>query len=122
MINITATPDRARPRRATFANALVSALLAALAPSASAADTQALAESKQCFTCHLLNTETQAPSFKLLARNYGRIPNADLMLERRVQLGSAGHWGIEPMPPAGPRPPVSEAEAKEIVAWILSLK
>jgi cytochrome c len=98
------------------------AVLAALTPIADAADPQELAESKQCFSCHSLDKERQAPSFKLLARNYRGIRNADLMLERKVQLGGLGHWGAEPMPAAGPRPAVSEAEAKELVAWILSLK
>jgi cytochrome c len=98
------------------------AALAALTPAPNAADPQALAESKQCFSCHSLDGDGPTPSFKLLARNYGRIPNADRMLERRVQSGSAGHWGVDPMPDAGPRPAVSEAEARELVAWILSLK
>ncbi|GIL05395.1 MAG: hypothetical protein BroJett031_19150 [Betaproteobacteria bacterium] len=98
------------------------AVLTALTPIAGAADPQALAESKQCFSCHSLEMERRAPSFKLLARNYGGIPNADRVLERRVQLGGYGHWGVEPMPAAGPRPAVSEAEARELVAWILSMK
>jgi cytochrome c len=94
----------------------------ALTPIAGAADPVALAESKQCFSCHSLDRETRAPSFKLLAGNYRGIPNADRMLERKVLQGGLGHWGAHPMPPAGPRPAVSEAEAKELVAWILGLK
>jgi cytochrome c len=98
------------------------ALLIALAPTADAADPEALARSKQCFSCHALDRETRAPSFKLLAQNYGRVPNADYVLERKVRLGGVGHWGAEPMPAAGPRPAVSEAEAKELVAWIFAMK
>jgi cytochrome c len=71
-----------------------------------------------------MDRETQAPSFKLLAGNYRRAPNADRMLERKVLEGGVGHWGVNPMPPAGTgtRPAVSEAESKELVAWILALK
>jgi cytochrome c len=98
------------------------ALLAALAPIVNAADPLVLAESKQCFSCHSLDKERQAPSFELLSRNYRRVPNADRMLERKIQLGGVGHWGAEPMPGGGPRPEVSEAEARELAAWILTLK
>ena len=100
----------------------VFAMLTALAANADATDPEALARSKQCFSCHALDRETRAPSFKLLAQNYGGIPNADYMLERKVRLGGLGHWGAEPMPAAGPRPAVSEAESKVLVAWILGLK
>ena len=98
------------------------ALLTALTANADATDPEALARSKHCFSCHVLDRETHAPSFKLLAQNYGGIANADYMLERKVQWGGLGHWGAEPMPAAGPRPAVSEAEAKVLVAWILGLK
>lgn len=101
---------------------LVIVVASALLSNAYAADPEALAEAKQCFYCHSVNREAQAPSFRLLARNYRRIPNADRMLERKVQSGGFGHWGAEPMPAAGPRPAVSEAEAKELVAWILALQ
>ncbi|MGZ9031359.1 MAG: c-type cytochrome [Burkholderiaceae bacterium] len=97
------------------------AVLTALTATANAADPEALAKSKQCFSCHALERETHAPPFKLLARNYGGIPNADYILERKVRWGGLGHWGSEPMPAAGPRPAVSEEEAKELVAWILRL-
>jgi cytochrome c len=98
------------------------AVLAALTSIADAADPQALAESKKCFSCHALDRERQAPSIELLLQNYRGVPNADRMLERKIQLGGVGHWGAEPMPGGGPRPEVSEAEARELAAWILTMK
>jgi cytochrome c len=96
--------------------------LTALTSTVLAADPVTLAKEKQCFACHSVDKERQAPSFVLLARNYRNASNADRMLERKVVSGGLGHWGTEPMPAAGPRPAVSEDEARELVAWILSLK
>lgn len=101
---------------------LTISVLTALMSSAQAKDPEELAREKQCFACHALDQERKAPSFRLLSRNYRNAPKAEFMLERKVLEGGLGHWGAEPMPPAGPRPAVSEAEAKELVAWILSLR
>ncbi len=41
------------------------------------------------------------------------------MLSAKVIKGGAGSWGVVPMPA---NPQVSQAEAKTLVQWILSLK
>ena len=41
------------------------------------------------------------------------------MLVTKVQKGGVGAWGKVPMPP---NPQVSDAEAKALVHWVLSLK
>ena len=98
------------------------AMLAAMVSTAHA-DPKALAESKQCFSCHALDQEMpKAPSFKAIARKYKGMSNAELMLAQKVKAGGVGHWGPAAMPPAGPRPAVSDAEAKELVQWVLSQK
>jgi cytochrome c len=99
------------------------AALMAMVPPAHA-DTNALAESKQCFSCHAMDKEMpKAPSFKAIAKKYKGMANAEVMLARKVQVGGEGHWGAAPMPASGgARPVVSEAEAKELVGWVLSQK
>ncbi|HNI82727.1 MAG TPA: cytochrome C', partial [Rhodocyclaceae bacterium] len=44
---------------------------------------------------------------------------AEAKLVEKVQKGGSGVWGSMPMPP---NPQVSPAEAKTLVAWVLSQK
>ena len=41
------------------------------------------------------------------------------MLAGKIMKGSSGVWGAVPMPPNAN---VSEAEAKKLAAWVMSLK
>lgn len=96
------------------------ALFTAVASPAQA-DTKALAESKQCFSCHAMDQESKAaPSFKSIAARYKGKTNVQVGLARKVRIGGSGHWGATAMPGAGPRPEVSEREADELVSWILA--
>ena len=102
---------------------LVASLALFAAATAPAYASEALAQSKQCFSCHALDKEMpKAPSFKAIARKYKGVANAEVMLADKVRVGGVGHWGSAPMPAAGPRPAVSEAEAKELAAWVLAQK
>ena len=96
-------------------------LLAAL-PQIQAAEVPALAEAKDCMSCHSVDKDmAKAPSFRSIAKKYKGVANAEAMLVQKVKVGGVGHWGPSPMPGAGARPQVSEDEAKTLVTWVLSL-
>ena len=83
-----------------------------------------LAKSKQCTGCHAPEQDTLAPSFKNIAAKYRDRPNAADALVATVLKGSkdqgGNHWGTMKMPSVGARVELSQAEAKQLVAWILA--
>jgi cytochrome c len=78
-----------------------------------------LARSKNCFACHQNNSKLVGPAYKDVAAKYAGQPDAVARLAQKVMKGGAGVWGPVPMPA---NPQVNEAEARQIVQWILSLK
>jgi cytochrome c len=77
---------------------------------------EALAKAKNCMTCHKLDAKLIGPAYKDVAAKYkaSDIP----MLTKKVLEGGSGVWGQVPMAPNK----ITEAEAKKLVTWILSLK
>jgi cytochrome c len=70
--------------------------------------------------CHLLDRNTVGPAFKAVAKKYAHDKGAAGRLFVEVKKGgSSGVWGDTPMPP---NPQVKDADLKQIVAWVLSLK
>ena len=78
-----------------------------------------LAQKKNCLACHQVNQKVVGPSYKEVALKYAGQPDAPAKLVPKVMKGGSGVWGAVPMPA---NPQVSEAEAKQLVQWILSLK
>ena len=98
------------------------ALALVIAGSAFAGAAQAdekLAQSKNCLACHQTATKLVGPSYKDVAAKYKGDAGAEARLIKKVREGGTGVWGQIPMPP---NPQVSEAEAKTLVTWILSMK
>ena len=91
--------------------------------SAAHADPEKLAEKKQCLICHSMDNKVgRATAFRVIAQRYKGKTDAKANLVQKIRKGGVGHWGYIPMPPAGwKRPDVSEAEARELVDWILAL-
>ena len=95
-------------------------VLAALAAvSAPALADQALATAKNCMTCHAVDRKLVGPGYKEVALKYAGQKEAVDKLAVKIVKGGAGVWGPVPMPA---NPQVSEAEAKKLAAWVLSLK
>ena len=95
-------------------------LAAALALSSGAAMAQLeLAKAKNCTACHSVDKKLIGPAYKDVAAKYANDKDAEARLIKHVREGSKGVWGQVPMPP---NPQVSEAEAKQLVDWVLSLK
>lgn len=93
--------------------------VAALVSAAPAFADQALATSKNCMACHAVDKKLVGPAFKDVAAKYKSDKTAGDKLAQKVIKGGSGAWGAVPMPA---NPQVSEAEAKRLVAWVLSLK
>jgi cytochrome c len=78
-----------------------------------------LAKSKNCMACHGVANKVVGPAFKDVAAKYAGQKDAEDKLTPKVLKGSSGVWGPVPMPANAQ---VSEAEARTLVKWILTLK
>jgi len=97
---------------------LMATLVTLTVSGASLAD-QKLAGSKNCLACHAVGTAVVGPALKDVAKKYAGDKDAPAALATKIREGGGGVWGAVPMPA---NPQVNEAEAKKLVAWILSLK
>jgi len=98
---------------ATFIAAFTSL---AVAPAFAQAD---LAQKKNCMACHAIDKKVVGPAYKDVAAKYAGQKDAVDKLAQKVMKGGAGVWGAVPMPA---NPQVTDAEAKQLVQWILTLK
>jgi len=80
---------------------------------------EALAKAKNCMTCHAIDKKVVGPAYKDVAKKYAGDAKAADALATKVMKGGSGVWGPVPMPA---NTQVNEAEAKKLVAWVLSLK
>jgi cytochrome c len=80
---------------------------------------QALAMKSGCMGCHKPDQKLVGPAFKDVAAKYAGQAGIVDTLTARVKSGSAGgNWGDVAMP-ASPAP---EADVKQVVTWIMTLK
>lgn len=77
----------------------------------------ALATSKNCMACHNIDKKVVGPAYKDVAAKYRGDKTAPARLATKVMEGGGGVWGVVKMPS---NPQVREAEARKLVAWILS--
>lgn len=80
---------------------------------------QDLAQQKNCMACHAIDKKLVGPAYKDVAAKYAGQKDAVDKLTQKVLKGGSGVWGPVPMPA---NPQVSEAEAKQLVQWVLSQK
>jgi len=92
--------------------------LSAAAAFPSMAD-QALAQAKNCMSCHAVENKLVGPSYKDVATKYKGDKSAVDKMATKIIKGGAGVWGPVPMPANAQ---VNEAEAKKLAAWVLGLK
>ena len=72
-----------------------------------------------CMTCHSLDKKIIGPAYKDVANKY---PNTEAVIDTlivKIKKGGMGNWGNIPMTP---HPDLPEADAKEMVKYIMSLK
>src|SRR5580765_6814539 len=78
-----------------------------------------LAQKKNCLACHAVDKKVIGPSYKDVAAKYAGQKDAGDKLAAKVVKGGTGVWGNIPMPA---NPQVNDAEAKQLVQWILTVK
>ena len=100
-------------RRALFALAAVATVAApALAD-------QALAQARNCMACHAVDKKLVGPSYTEVAGKYAGQRDALDKLAVKILKGGAGVWGPVPMPA---NTQVSEADARKLASWVLTLQ
>jgi cytochrome c len=104
--------------------AIVSASLLALAASPALAvldnaSAQALMKKDNCAACHMIDKKLLGPAYQDVAAKYAGDKAAVEKLTKKVKEGGSGVWGSIPMPPNSSTP---DADIKELVTWILTLK
>ena len=77
-----------------------------------------LAKQKGCMACHDMKAKKVGPAYADIAKKYAGKADAVDYLAGKIKKGGAGVWGPVPMPPQN----VSDAEAKQLAQWILSVK
>src|SRR5438132_2856027 len=96
----------------------LSVLIIALAAGPAFANAD-LAQKKNCMACHAIDKKLVGPAYKEVAAKYAGQKDAVDKLAQKVMKGGSGVWGAVPMPA---NPQVTEAEAKQLVQWVLSQK
>lgn len=77
-----------------------------------------LAKKRFCLSCHNVDKKVVGPAFKDVAKKYHGTPEAEAKLVAKIKAGSKGTWGSAAMPPQSA---LSDADVKELAAWVLSL-
>ncbi|HEX8504770.1 MAG TPA: c-type cytochrome [Hymenobacter sp.] len=72
-----------------------------------------------CLSCHKENEKLVGPAYVAVAEKYPDSEANIAMLAGKIRTGGAGNWGAVPMTP---HPNISEADAREMTKYILSLK
>ncbi len=93
------------------------AMACCLAPSANAE--LALAQAKNCMSCHTVEKKVVGPAFKDVSIKYANRKDAATQLSQKIVKGGGGVWGPVPMPANAQ---VSETEARRLSQWILGLR
>lgn len=72
-----------------------------------------------CLTCHKISDKLTGPAYKDVAAKYENTDANVSMLAEKIIKGGQGNWGAIPMTP---HPLLSEADARQMVKYILLLK
>ncbi len=91
--------------------------LLVIAGNAMAADMPPLARSNNCTACHAIDRKMVGPAWADVAKKYKGDKGAEAKLLAKVKHGGSGVWGPIAMPPQSAK----EADAKELVKFILAL-
>jgi cytochrome c len=91
------------------------------APDATASNDKGLEliGASDCMACHAIDRKIIGPAYKEVANKYeNNEANIDTLVSK-IKKGGMGNWGNVPMTP---HPDLPDADAKEMVKYILSLK
>jgi len=80
---------------------------------------QAMMQKDGCAACHSVDKKIVGPAYQDVAAKYKGDKDAVAKLADKVKKGGVGVWGQIPMPPNAQ---ASDADIKDLVTWILTLK
>jgi cytochrome c len=80
---------------------------------------EAMMKKDGCAACHAIDKKIVGPAYVDVAAKYKGDKDALAKLSEKVKKGGTGVWGAIPMPP---NVTVSDADIKDLVTWILTLK
>ena len=80
---------------------------------------EALAKANNCMACHAVDKKLVGPAYKDVAKKHGNDASKADILAAKIIKGGSGVYGAIPMPA---NTKVSEADAKKLATWVLSLK
>jgi cytochrome c len=80
---------------------------------------EAMMKKDGCAACHEVDKKLIGPAFQDVAAKYRGDQDAASLLRDKVKKGGAHVWGEAAMPP---NVAASDADIKELVDWILTLK
>lgn len=80
---------------------------------------EALMKKDGCVACHAVDKKVIGPAYQDVAAKYKGDATAAAKLADKVKKGGVGVWGQIPMPANAQ---ASDADVKNLVEWILSLK
>lgn len=78
-----------------------------------------LVAKNDCLTCHKVSEKLIGPAYQEVANKYANTPENVKMLADKVMKGGSGVWGQVAMTP---HPNVTEADAEQMVKYIMLLK
>ena len=79
----------------------------------------ALIAANDCLTCHKVDEKVTGPAYRDVANKYDNTDANVKMLAQKVIKGGSGNWGTVAMTP---HPALSEADAEQMVKYILLLR
>ena len=79
----------------------------------------ALIAANDCLTCHKIDEKVTGPAYRDVANKYDNTDANVKMLAQKVIKGGSGNWGTVPMTP---HPALADADAEQMVKYILLLK
>jgi cytochrome c len=77
-----------------------------------------LADKSACLNCHQVEKKMVGPAFADIAAKYKDRKDAAAYLTEKIVKGSAGAWGVIPMPANAQ---IKPDDAKALSAWIMGL-
>ena len=78
-----------------------------------------LMNENDCSSCHAQDRQSVGPSYAAIAKRYAGQVDATSRLAARIREGGSGNWGDVAMTP---HPDLTNAQAKQMLAWIFSVK
>jgi cytochrome c len=109
-----------RARRGFLKTVVISAAaIAAAAQNSAGQNGEKLVNGSDCAGCHAMDSQVVGPAWKAIAKRYRGQTGIATKLAARIREGGSGKWGDVAMTP---HPDLTDAQARQMVDWILALK